>query len=224
MVALLVVVTILALLAADYFLLRRGRHVEELEQVPLPGLEPLSAAITHLPAGVFLQPTFTWSRIRPDGDLLVGVHPLLFGLVGAPYGLELLPNGGHLGKGAPLARITKGGRSLTVRSPVVGRIAEVNRAIAGETDWKGQNGGNASWLYRIIPEQVGREVSSWMMAEQAADWTRRQYQRLREHLSTLAVGPELVRTMADGGEVPAGILAALDDAAWARFEATFLGH
>jgi len=224
MVALLVALTILALLAADYYLLRRGRRAEEPEPIPLPGLEPLSAAVTQLPAGVFLQPTFTWSRIRPDGDLWVGVHPLLFGLVGAPYGIELLPNGEHVDKGAPLARITKGGRSLTVRSPVGGRIAEGNRAIAGETDWKGLNGGNGSWLYRIIPEQVGREVSSWMMAEQAADWTRRQYERLREHLSALAVSPELARTMADGGEVPAGILATLDDAAWTTFESTFLGH
>jgi len=224
MVALLVVLTILALLAADYFLLRRGRYAEEAEGIPLPGLEPLSAAIAQLPAGVFLQPTFTWSRIRSDGDLLVGVHPLLFGLVGAPYGIELLPNGEHVGKGAPLARIRKSGRSLTVRSPVEGRIAEVNRAVTGETDWKGLNGGTGSWLYRIIPVEVGSEVSTWMMAEQAADWTRRQYQRLREHLSTLAVGPDLARTMADGGEVPAGILAALDDAAWTRFEATFLGN
>jgi len=224
MVALLVVLTILALLAADYFLLRRGRQAEEAEGIPLPGLEPLSAAITHLPAGVFLQPTFTWSRIRSDGELLVGVHPLLFGLVGAPYGIDLLPSGDHVGKGAPLVRLTKGGRSLTVRSPVAGRITEVNRTVGGETDWKGLNGGTGGWLYRIIPEEVGGEVSTWMMAEQAADWTRRQYQRLREHLSTRAVGPELVRTMADGGEVPTGILATLDDAAWTNFETTFLGH
>jgi glycine cleavage system H lipoate-binding protein len=224
MVALLVVLTILALLAADYLLLRRGRQAEEAESIALPGLEPLSAASTHLPAGVFLQPTFTWSRIRSDGDHLVGVHPLLFGLVGAPYGIDLLPSGDHVAKGAPLARITKGGRSLTVRSPVFGRISEVNRTIGGETDWTGANGGTASWLYRIVPEQVGPEISSWMRAEEAVDWTRAQYQRLREHLSATTVGPDVARTMADGGEVPTGILSTLDDAAWNTFELTFLGR
>jgi hypothetical protein len=30
--------------------------------------------------------------------------------------------------------------------------------------------------------------------------------------------------MADGGEVPAGILTRLDDAAWSGFEQAFLGH
>ncbi len=224
MVALLVVLTILALLAADYYLLRPRRREEGMEEIPLPGLEPLSAAIEHLPAGVFLQPTFTWSRIQPDGHLLLGVHPLLFGLVGAPYQIELLPSGEQVGKGAPLARIKKGGRSLTVRAPLAGRIAEVNRVIAGETDWKGLNGQNGGWLYRFAPDGAADEVPGWMIADEAREWTRRQYQRLREHLSGLAVGPEMVRTMADGGEVPAGILATLDDAAWTTFEQAFLGH
>ncbi len=224
MVAVLVVLTILALLAADYFLLRPRRHEEELEDIPLPGLEPLSAAIEHLPAGVFLQPTFTWSRMQPDGSLLMGIHPLLFGLVGAPYRIHLLPQGEQVGKGAPLARIKKGERVLTVRSPVNGRITEVNRAITGETDWTGLNGTNGGWLYRFAPEQAAAEVPGWMIAEQAKEWTRQQYHRVREHLAGLAVGPEMVRTMADGGEVPAGILATLDDAAWTTFEQTFLGH
>lgn len=221
MVAVLVVLTIVALLAADYFLLRPRRHDEDAEGIPLPGLEPLSAAVTHLPAGVFLQPTFTWSRIQPDGHLLMGVHPLLYGLVGAPYQIELLRSGEQVGKGAALARIKKGNRTLTVRSPIVGRVVEVNRAITGETDWKGPEGG---WLYRLAAEQVAAEVPRWMMADQAREWTSRQYTRLREHLMTMAVGPEIVRTMADGGEVPAGILATLDESAWTEFEHTFLGQ
>jgi glycine cleavage system H lipoate-binding protein len=220
MVAVLVVLTIIALLAADYFLLRPRRHDEDLEGIPLPGLEPLSAAVTHLPAGVLLQPTFTWSRIQPDGHLLMGIHPLLFGLVGAPYQIDLLPAGEQLAKGAPLARIKKGSRTLTVRAPLAGRVVESNRAISGETDWTP----DAGWLYRLAPEAVLSEVPAWMMADQAREWTRQQYQRLREYLMTLAVGPEMVRTMADGGEVPTGILATLDEAAWTGFEHTFLGQ
>lgn len=223
MVALLVALTIIALLAADYFLLRRGRRAEEAEGVPLP-VRPLSAAFTELPAGVFLQPTFTWSRIRPDGELLVGVHPLLFGLVGAPYGIDLLPSGEHVGKGAPLARITKGGRTLTVRSPVGGTIAEVNRAITGEADWSTLTSGNGGWLYRIAPERVESEIPTWMIAARAADWTTQEYRRVREQLLELAGGREPVWTMMDGGEVPAGVLASLDDAGWAAFEQLFLGQ
>ncbi len=224
MVALLVALTIIALVAADYFLLRPQRVKKAEEGIPLPGLEPLSAAITRLPAGVFLQPTFTWSRIRPDGDVLLGVHPLLFGLVGAPYDVERLPGGEHVEKGAPLVRIRKGDRRLTVRSPIAGRIAEVNRVVSGETDWTGGHGEGGGWLYRVIPERVAGEVSTWLIGEAATEWTQRQYQRLREQLTALAAAPELAGTMADGGEIPAGILARLDDAAWTTFERNVLGH
>jgi hypothetical protein len=108
-----------------------------------------------------------------------------------------------------------------VRAPVAGRVVEVNHTITGETDWKGPDGG---WLYRLLPERAGALVTDWMAADQAQEWTHRQYLRLREYLMTLAVGPEMVRTMADGGEVPAGILATLDQAAWTEFEHTFLGQ
>lgn len=224
MVALLVALTILALLAADYFLLRRGRQAEDPEGVALPGPRPLSAAFAEPPAGVFLQPTFTWSRIRPDGELVVGVHPLLFGLVGAPYGIDLLPGGDHVGKGAPLARITKGGRTLTVRSPVDGRVTDVNRAIAGEAEWNGIKDGNGSWLYRIAPERVAPEILTWTIADRAAAWTAREYQRVRERLLELAGSADSVRTMMDGGEIPTGVLASLDDNGWAAFERMFLGQ
>jgi glycine cleavage system H lipoate-binding protein len=224
MVALLVALTIVALIAADYFLLRPRRAANPNEEdILLPGLEPLSAAITRLPAGVFLQPTFTWSRIRPDGDILVGVHPLLFGLVGAPYDVERLPGGEHVEKGAPLIRIRKGDRRLTVRSPIAGRIAEVNRAVTGETDWAQLEDDGGSWLYRIVPERVAGEVPTWFIGESATEWTRHQYQRLREQLAALASAPGLAATMADGGEIPAGILGRLDDAAWTAFERTVLG-
>jgi glycine cleavage system H lipoate-binding protein len=224
MVALLVALTIVALIAADYFLLRprRAANLNE-EDIPLPGLEPLSAAVTRLPAGVFLQPTFTWSRIRPDGDILVGVHPLLFGLVGAPYDVERLPGGERVEKGAPLIRIRKGDRRLTVRSPIAGRIAEVNQAVAGETDWARLEDDGGSWLYRIVPERVAGEVPTWFIGESAAEWTRHQYRRLREQLTALASAPGLAATMADGGEIPAGILNRLDDADWTAFERTVLG-
>jgi glycine cleavage system H lipoate-binding protein len=224
MVALLVALTIVALIAADYFLLRPRRAANPNEEdILLPGLEPLSAAITRLPAGVFLQPTFTWSRIRPDGDMLVGVHPLLFGLVGAPYDVERLPGGEHVEKGAPLIRIRKGDRRLTVRSPIAGRIAEVNRAVTGETDWAKLKDDGRSWLYRIVPERVAGEVPTWFIGESAVEWTHHQYQRLREQLTALAGAPGLAATMADGGEIPAGILNRLDDAAWAAFERAVLG-
>lgn len=223
MVVVLAILTVAALIVADYFLVvRKRRVVTESAERALPGLTPLSEAIRRVPRGVFLQPTFTWSRILEDGELVLGVHPLLLGLVGAPYHIEPPEGGPHIRKGEPLLRVGRNGHFLTVRSPVTGRILEVNRAPSGETEWKGLQEPHGSWLCRIEPERVGAEVPKWAIADAAVDWTRSQYHRLREHLLRLPGGAGVGVALADGGEIPAGILAGLDAGAWRDIQKNFL--
>ena len=222
MVALMVALTILGFLALDYFVLRHRRQADGAADAALPGLVPVSRAIDTMPAGVFLQPTYTWSRVRKDGDLAVGVHPLLLGLVGTPFHFELLKNGEQVEKGAPFIRIEKNGRRLTVRSPVAGVISAVNEAPSGNTVWNGLDGRHGSWLYRIAPEHVAQEVPTWLIADQARDWTRRQYQMVKDHLLAAAGGGEVGVTMTDGGDLPIGILGSLDAAVWDAFQNRFL--
>lgn len=222
MVAVLVVMTIAVLIALDYFVLRRRRSERREEMPAMPGLEPLSQAVSRLPWGVFLQPTFTWTRVEPDGAVLIGVHPLLLGIVGAPYEIGLLETGEDVEKGQPLLRIRRGGRSLTVRAPVAGRITGVNRTVENETDFDAAAKHGASWFYRIAPVGIGDEVPKWLIGARAAEWTAGQYDRIREHLLRQSRDGEVGLALADGGEVPVGILVHLDAAAWAEFESVFL--
>lgn len=222
MVVVLAILTVAVLIAAHYFLVERRRGAVERAERSLPGLTPLSEAVRRVPRGVFLQPTFTWSRIQEDGELVLGVHPLLLGLVGAPYHIELREGEPEIKKGEPLLRVGRNGHFLTVRSPVSGRILEVNSTPSGETEWRGLHEPHGSWLYRIQPERVGAEVPTWSIADAAVDWTRDQYRHLREHLLRLPGGAGVGVALADGGEIPSGILATLDAAAWQDLQRTFL--
>jgi glycine cleavage system H lipoate-binding protein len=222
MVAVLVVLTIAALIALDYFVFQKRRGERDAVVPTMPGLEPLSQAVSRLPWGVFLQPSFTWTRIEPDGAVLVGVHPMLLGVVGAPYEIGLLDNGEDVGKGQPLLRIRRDGRSLTVRSPITGRITGVNRTVENETDFDAAAKNGASWFYRIAPVDIGDEVPKWLIGAHAAEWTSAQYDRIREHLLRGFRDEDVGLALADGGEVPVGILAHVDAAAWAEFENAFL--
>ncbi len=225
MTALLVALTFAGLVALDYFVIRRRRVQNEAEipdEHPLAGLQSLTEAIRRLPSGVFLQPPFTWSRIREDGNLLVGIHPLLLGLVGAPHRIELLDPGERVEKGEPLARIARDGRHLTVVSPFSGRIAAANHHRRGETEWRRLEAKDGSWIYRIEPDGVSEDVAGWMIGDRAVEWTRERYRSVREFLMRDFSVLELGVALADGGEVPVGILAALDETAWLHFEDTFL--
>jgi glycine cleavage system H lipoate-binding protein len=222
MVALLVALTILGFLALDYFVLRpRRRAAEAADAAPL-GLVPVTRAIDSMPNGVFLQPTYTWSRVLADGDLAMGVHPLLLGLVGGPLEIELLKNGERVEKGAPFVSLRKQDRRLTVRSPVSGTVTDVNEAPSGSPVWNGAVGPEGNWLYRVRPDRLAQEIPFWLIADQARDWTRRQYERIRNHLLAAVGGGEIGVTMTDGGDIAVGILDNLDAGVWDAFEHRFL--
>ncbi|MBI4538300.1 MAG: hypothetical protein HY704_02150 [Gemmatimonadetes bacterium] len=223
MVAALVILTIVALVAVDYFVLERRARPAAPVAIPLPGLVPLSASAERIPGGVFLQPTYTWSRIQEGGALFVGVHPLLLGLVGAPYRIDLPRRGERVEKGESLFRIGRGSRRLLVPSPVAGRISDLNPVVVGETSWQRLETTDGSWLCSIEPEDAEEEVPQWLLGERAVEWTKGQYRGIREHLLRVTAGTEIGTALADGGEIPVGILGTLDEAAWQGFQEAFLG-
>lgn len=222
MVAVLVVVTVGALIALDYFVLRKRREAQRAEDIAVPGFGPMSEAMRRLPAGVFVQPTYTWARIREDGDVLLGVHPMLLGLVGAPFEVDLRPNGERVAAGDPLTRVGRSGHRLTIRSPLTGQIAEVNHRITGDASWESPAADNGSWLYRIRPAEVNALVDASMIGERALAWTREQYGRLRAFLLQATASREIGVALPDGGEIPVGILSGMSDDVWEAVQREFL--
>lgn len=221
MVVMLVVLTFAVFIALDYFVLRKRHGLATHASPVMAGLSPLWAAQEQVPAGVFLQPTFTWSRTAATGGVLLGIHPMLLELVGAPFALEFRDPGETVAKGDPLVRVTRGDRHLTVRAPVAGRVMQVNRELKGETRWAG-NGD--SWLYRLQPERAADEVPMGFSGDRAVEWTRHQYEQLRSYLHDAVTGGHLGAVMADGGDLPTGILGDMDACVWAGLDDRFLAH
>ncbi|OGU08132.1 MAG: hypothetical protein A2W29_00590 [Gemmatimonadetes bacterium RBG_16_66_8] len=61
-----------------------------------------------------------------------------------------------------------------------------------------------------------------MIADEAREWTRQQYGKVRDYLLTAVGGGEVGVTMTDGGEIAVGILDGLDAGEWGNFERQFL--
>jgi glycine cleavage system H lipoate-binding protein len=222
MVPVLVLLTFAALVALDHFVLSKG-YLDEKSGWParLEVLPPL-AAHERVPAGVFLQPTYTWSRVGESGAVYLGVHPTLLGIVGPCCEIELRAPGERVAMGEALVRIGRAGRRLTVRSPIAGRVERVNRHAGGEPGRRTVEGGNPPWLYLLRPESAAGAGSGWLSGEAALEWTRRRYDQLREYLQSADRAGHLGVVMADGGELPAGILGEMDEGVWAGLEDRFL--
>jgi len=219
MVVIFVALFIIAMLALDYYVIRPRQQEKQAEEMTIGELLPLSRMLRNIPAGVFLQSAFTWTKLQDDGTLKVGIHPLILGLIGPPYEVDLLQSKEVVQHEDPLLRVRKNGRTMTLKSPVEGEILDYNQALVGETDWEHLN---MSWLYKIRPKNVTAEMKTWQYSEDAGEWMDERYRQVKSFLFEKAAPTEAGVTLADGGDVPMGILSELDDETWNEFQQKFI--
>ena len=217
-------VTVVVALGGYHLLIERPRRaaLQRLQRQVYAGPAALEEVIGALPGGVFLQNGFTWSRVQPDGVVEVGVNPMLIGLLGGSAEFSLEDPGVHVERGSPLFAIGRDGRRVRVPAPVSGSIKAMNRHPDTNVRWDDVVTGEDAWLYRIVPDDLAREVPAWMIGAAASEWTRDRYERIREHLQHQAADGCTGIALADGGQVPFGALRELDSESWDAFEASFL--
>ena len=220
MVVILVIATFMVLIGLDHFVFSK-RRPESAERRARSALRPLGIVWRPPQSGVYLQPTWTWGRHDESGDMYLGVHPLLLGLVG-PCALETRRRGEFVAEGDPLVSMTRGDRRLTVRSPVAARVERVNNRTVREAGWREADADASAWLYRLRPMRPDLPHDGWLTGEAAARWTRHRFDELRDYLQTTLADGHLGVMMADGGALPTGVLGELDQAAWSGVERRFL--
>jgi glycine cleavage system H lipoate-binding protein len=213
---------IVVALVLHYLFVERPRRQKLMVTPALPEPLPLREAMNGLPSGAYLQPGFTWTQILENGEVLVGIHPMLVSLVGSPYSLRVMPEGWQVAKGSPVVRIRRDRRELRIGSPVGGRIVEVNPNACMEKGWTRSSSGDSCWIYRMESPSLFQEVPLWLDGEKAVAWTRERYGQVRDYVMEAAADDEVGMALADGGEMPIGVLGQLKDDAWDSFQDAFL--
>jgi glycine cleavage system H lipoate-binding protein len=217
MVVLFVVFTIILFISIDYVIQRRKRV--GLASQPIPETVSLSRLLTLVPNGVFVQPSFTWSKMLDSGNLLLGIHPILMGLVGDPDEIELFHQGEDVKKGQSILRIHKNNKVLTVASPVEGTVTGLNSQIVENATMENLS---QNWIYSLRPVNVSSEVPKWFVAEKAKSWINERYNQMSKFFRDALPASDLGITMADGGDLPFGILSQFDENTWKKFEKQFI--
>ncbi len=215
LVLVFVALTFLVGVTVDYFI-QRKKQIAGIAQPQANNLS-LSKVAQMLPAGIFLQPSFTWSKILNTGNLRLGINPILMGLIGEPEKVETLQQGQKVKKGETLLHLHKGSKELHVKAPVAGSIIAVNPDF-DEASW--ENSGQ-TWLYAIKPENVSSEIPNWFIAEKSREWLNEIFLQLKNFFTQSLSQKQMGLTMADGGELPVGVLSKFDKKTWQDFENTF---
>jgi glycine cleavage system H lipoate-binding protein len=216
LVLLLVLLTIVFCVTVDHFVRRRNK-IASADQQQKNNLT-LTQIASLLPAGIFLQPSFTWSKILETGDLMLGIHPVLMGLIGEPDMVETLPDGEQLAKGDILVKIHRDSKILHVKSPLACTILTKNLDF-DEASWEDIG---RTWLYRVEPKKISSEIPNWFIAEKSKDWIDEKFQQITNFFINSFSQKEMGLIMTDGGELPVGVLSKFDKKSWQDFERKFI--
>jgi len=230
MVAILVVLTIIAFVAADIVLQKmRARRTATAPvardavatELLLPALQAERFA---LPGGIFFHRGHTWANLLFSGQVKVGADDFLQKLLGRVDGVTLPPVGAEVKEGQPFAVLRQAGRSLTLLAPVNGVVCAVNQEVGKAPSLLKRDPYTRGWLVAIQPGDLGANLAGLVVGEKALGWLRSELGRVREFLvEALAAHRDALvgATAADGGLSADGLLERLDDDTWAAFESRF---
>jgi len=213
MVALLVIVTVVLFISIDYFVQKKNKIGIAAKTQPVS--ISLPKIFNMLPPGVFLQPTLTWSKILDNGNLVLGIHPVLVGITGKLDEIELLHKGEEILKGDHFIKLHKSDKVLSVKSPIKGTITSINHATIYNPSLENLS---QNWIYCIKPVDITKEVKKWFIAGRARVWMSEKYAQVKKFFIRVAPQTEIGITMADGGDIPFGILSQFDKKIWGEFD------
>jgi glycine cleavage system H protein len=239
MVAIFVLLTIMVFLGVDYLVLRaqrkriaRGELVRSVGLVPIPVDEnllprrrqyPVHDRGFALPHGLFFDRGHTWVRVRPSGEVRIGVDDFVQALLGRIDGVEMPAIGQKVRRGAPLLKLRQGDRSAGFVSPVDGIVTAVNGTVVRAPEALKQTPYQQNWLVTVQPTGLSATLKHLFIAEDALQWLRGELRRFRDFVSGVAPQVAVVgETLQDGGQPVDGLLERMGNDVWEKFEKEFL--
>jgi CheY-like chemotaxis protein len=176
----------------------------------------------NIPAGVFVSPSHSWVSLALNGMVRVGIDDFTHKTLGQIDSVELPGTGRTITKGDPLFSIQQGDLSLSVPSPVSGRVSGVNAQLLDNPGLIKLKPYELGWICRIEPTKLAEDLKDMKVGEDAVSWYRDEVDRYTEMKEKIAREKGDAEAEPDAGEDTANDVQ--DQATWAAFSQTFVNH
>ncbi len=222
MLALIFATFVIAVIATDQTIQYMKRKKEAALQSSTPVVETLDEQTVNIPKGLLYDKTHTWAFMNRSGKVEVGINDFLQNVTGAPSRIEMKKPGEKVKKGEHLLTIVQEGKRLNIYSPVTGVISENNKSLIDNPALVNRAPYKEGWVYQIEPSNWFRETQFMLMADQSANWLKKEIVRLKDFLATTYGTRQLAPVMQDGGSLKGNVLAGADPAIWEDFQSRFI--
>lgn len=216
------IIAFLAMLIPFWILL--NKKVQITRQMK-KALDFLTANVLKIPQGVYHSQNHTWAFMEKNGEAKVGLDDLLLHLTGEVKVLTSKNADEIINKGDLFFEIDQNGKVLQVFSPISGKIVNYNDSISQNPALLNEDPYGDGWIYKIKPSNWKVETSSYFLAQEATDWSKKELERFKDFLaeSGRKYSPEQsMVVLQDGGELRDNTLSDLPDEVWKDFQRDFL--
>jgi glycine cleavage system H protein len=166
---------------------------------------------------VSYAPGHTWLHRRKSGALEIGLDDLAQRLLPSVTAVELPRAGSAIARGAPIATLHGGGRSVPIPSPIAGAVVGVNPAVLRDPALVKRDGYGGGWLVAIAPADDAWEALP--RAAEAESFLRREVVRWSDFIED-----RLGFAAADGGELIAPAPWLIGEEGWTALTEAFLSR
>jgi len=173
----------------------------------------------QIPGGVFISEGHCWANIGEEGSVKVGIDDFAKKIIGKIDSFGLPNLGMVVKKCQSLFTVTQGQRTISFKSPVSGKVKEVNKFINTEIDSLEFSPYDKNYVCEIDADELDSELQSLKIGKAAVSFYQEDIERLQSLKKKTMTSKEA--ELEPEGAIFAGEMEKLDDINWKRFAEEF---
>jgi glycine cleavage system H lipoate-binding protein/ABC-type phosphate transport system substrate-binding protein len=208
-------------------LTRRTRNNKGVIPIAATGLlTAFDEESVNIPKGLYFDKTHTWSFMKKDGTVKIGIDDFLQHITGPITRIEMKNPGEKINKGEHLLTINQKGKQLNIYAPISGTIKTKNESLNTNSSLVNSDPYEDGWVYTIEPINWSLEIQFLTMAEKYKIWLKDEFSRLKDFFATVIKtdSPEYALVLQDGGALKDNVLADFGPEIWEDFQTKFIDN
>lgn len=175
------------------------------------GAEQFMTKEFTIPGGMFIARNHCWVSMETEGDVKVGMDDFAKKLIGKIDGFEFPNRGMNIQVGQPLFSVKQGNRIIHFKSPVSGKVTEINHALVKDPDRILVTPYDNNWICIIDPDRVDDDIRHLKIGKSAVQFYQEDLQNYQNEVKTMVKG----NGHGKPGDIYTGEMQQLEDKDWA---------
>jgi len=214
MVVLFVVLTFVAFLVIDFYVIKAQKK----KHAAFSSQQVFDQGSFLLPEGFALSKNHLWLKMLKDGNVKIGIDEFVGKVFSAIRIHPIASEGSVVKSGDVLFELSSGSHKIHFASPVSGTVKSINKNLESQ---KVSDPYENDWGFIIEPTDF--KVGMFKVGKQGLNWLKDEFNRFKDFLSIQIAEPNLAGvTYADGGNIVEGVLSNLEEKSVKEFQNQFI--